>query len=250
MRRRNDGPAGSQPESQDVERSSSATGSGTYTTSSSGATGSTMQEQGGTYQQSGPPQQGGYQQSGARAGSQGTAPAPQGGYGTSGSGYYDRQPISRHGGGLAILAGSLAFLEGLAFVIRGHYFHYTVGGYAYSWNLHGWGWTLLILGAILFAGGVSTLLGLRGSREVAGGIAVILAVVAFITIFYSFIWGVVVLAASGFAASSLLMHRSDYVAGGRQVYPQQVYPQQGYPPQGYQGDDTMAGQGQGSRHRF
>lgn len=254
MRRRNEGPAGSQPESQDMERSSSATGSGTYTTSSSGATGSSMQEQGGTYQQSGPPQQGGYQQSGARTGTsygQSTAPAPQGSYGTSGSG--GPGFTSRQGAGLAILAGSLAFLQGLAFVIRSAFYHFTVAGYAYRWTLHGWGWTLLILGAVLFAGGVSVFLGLKGARQVAGVIAVILAGVAFITIFYSVIWGILVLAASGFAARELLHHErsaSEFgVGAGGQNYQQQGYQQQGYPQQGYQ-DDTMAGQGQGSHRRF
>jgi hypothetical protein len=265
MRRRNEGPGASQPESQDMERSSSATGSGTYTTSSSGATGSSMQEQGGTNQQ-GTSQQGGvYQQGGPRTGSttsygQSAAPAPQGSYGTSGSGGHGF--TSRQGAGLALLAGSLAFLQGLAFVIRSAFYHFSVAGYAYRWNLHGWGWTLLILGALLFAGGVSVLLGLKGARQVAGVIAIITAAIAFITIFYSVIWGIVVLAASGFAARELMHHQRSasefgvgdgYGAGGQnyqqQGYQQQGYQQQGYPQQGYQ-DDTMAGQGQGSRRRF
>lgn len=235
MRRRQEGPGDNRPESQDMERDTGATGSGSYAQSSTGATSTGMPESGGTYQQQG-------SQGGTTGYGRGTA--PQGGYGTPrGSGYYGQPPISRHGGGLAILAGSLAFLQGLAYVIRSHYFRFHVTGYAYSWNLHGWGWTLLILGALLFAGGVSTLLGLKGSREVAGAIAVILAVVAFITIFYSFIWGIAVLAASGFAASSLLMHREDYgVGAGGAGY--------GAAGQGYQGEDVMAGQGQSTHRRF
>jgi hypothetical protein len=146
----------------------------------------------------------GYQQQGTRGqmGTYGQGPAPAGSADYRTSGYGQRAP-SRHGAGLAILAGALAFLEGLAFVIRSHYYH-TVPGYAYAWTLHGWGWTLLILGALLLAGGVSHLLGIKGSRNFTAAIAILTAVVAFLTIWYSVIWGIVVVAASAFAAHGLL----------------------------------------------
>jgi hypothetical protein len=136
--------------------------------------------------------------------------------------YGERAPSLR-GAALSILAGALAFLEGLAYVIRSHYYH-TLPGYAYRWTLHGWGWVLLILGAILFAAGVSNLLGIKGSRQFAAAMAVITAVVAFLTIFYSFVWGIVVVAACAFAAANLLSDRGteerypaemDYGAGGQ-----------------------------------
>jgi amino acid transporter len=238
MRRRNEGP-GTEPESQDVERATGSTGSGSYAQSSSGATSTGMQGTGGPYQQQGTYQQG---TQGSQTTSYGRGTAPQAGYGPSEVGYYDRAAMHRHGGGLAILAGSLAFLQGLAYIIMGSFYHYTVSGYAYRWNLHGWGWTLLILGALLFAGGVSTLLGLKGARHVAGAIAVITAVVAFITIFYSVIWGIVVLAACAFAANALFMDRGYYGAGAGGA---------GYDVgQSYQGEEAMSGQGQGSHRRM
>jgi hypothetical protein len=148
---------------------------------------------------------------------------------------------------LAILAGALAFLEGLAFVIRSHYYH-ALPGYAYRWNVHGWGWVLLILGAILFAAGVSHFLDIKGSRQFAAAMAVLTAVVAFLTIFYSVVWGIVVLAACAIAANSLLSDRgmkgyypveTGYGAGG-----------QGYEStsQGREGDEAVS-RGQGSHRR-
>jgi hypothetical protein len=201
MRRRQEGPAGSQPEARDMGRAA-ASGSGNdlpgSTSSAADATSAGMQDTGTPYQQSG-----------ARTGTtgaygQGTAVAPSAD--DRRSSYYGRSASSRHGAALSILAGSLAFLEGLAFVIRSHFYH-GLPGYAYRWSLHGWGWVLLILGALLFAAGVCHFLEIKGSRHFAAAIAVITAVVAFITLFYSIVWGIVVLAACGFAAHSLLSDR-------------------------------------------
>jgi cation transport ATPase len=191
MRRRHEAPSGSQAEREDMESMPGSTGSTT------GATSTGMQETG-TYQQ--PGYQQGYQQSQAT---------------TS----YGQPTPSRPGAALSILAGALAFLAGLAFVIRAHFYHTTVG-YAYRWTLHGWGWVLLVLGALLIAGGVSHFLGIRGSRQFAATMAVLTAVVAFLTIFYSVVWGIVVVAASAFAAYSLLSDRGDTMGdgGGGQAY--------------------------------
>jgi hypothetical protein len=207
MRRRQEGPR-SPAEPQDMDRVTGTTGSGNDQPGpgrATGATGSGVQDTGTGYQP-GTRGETGYQP-GARGETgygRGTAPAPPGEYRRSG---YDTRPAhSRHGAALSILAGSLAFLEGLAFVIRSHFYR-GLPGYAYRWSLHGWGWVLLILGVLLFAGGVSHLLGIKGSRHFAAIVAVITAVVAFITLFYSIVWGIVVLAACGFAAHSLLSDR-------------------------------------------
>jgi hypothetical protein len=195
--RREEDPSGSQANREDMERMAGARGA-------TGATSAGMQDTGSTtYQQSG------YQQPGY-----GQAPAPSAEYGTSG---YGRPTTSRPGAALSILAGALAFLEGLAFVIRSH-FYPAVPGYAYRWTLHGWGWTLLVLGALLFAGGVSHLLGIKGSRQFTAAMAVITAVVAFLLIFYSVVWSIVVVGACVFAAQSLLSDRGRqdrYGAGGQ-----------------------------------
>jgi hypothetical protein len=231
MRRRNVGP-GSQPEPQDMERVTGAAGSGNDQPGSvgaRGATGSGMQDTGTGYQP-------GARTEGGTGYGRGTTPAPPAEYRRSD---YDGPPAhSRHGAALSILAGSLAFLEGLAFVIRSHFYR-GLPGYAYRWTLHGWGWVLLILGVLLFAAGVSHLLGIKGSRHFAAIVAVITAVVAFITLFYSVVWGIVVLAACAFAAHSLLSDRGmrDRDAVGS-----------GSGSNGARGGDTMARRGERS-HR-
>lgn len=185
MRRRDEDPSGSQPEQESMERMSGSTGRTT------GASSTGMQDTG-AYQQPG------YQQSRYQE------PARPADYGTSG---YGRLASTRRGASLSILAGALAFLMGLAFVIRAGFYHAGVAGYAYRWTLHGWGWVLLVLGAVLIAGGVSILLGIKGSRQVTAGIAVITAVIAFLTIFYSLVWSIVVVAACAFAVHDLLSGR-------------------------------------------
>lgn len=187
--RRDEGSSGSQANREDMERMAGATGA-------TGATSTGMQDSG--YQQPGGTQP-------TASYGQGRAPAPAADYGQAG---YDRPAPSRVGSALSILAGALAFLEGLAFVIRSH-FYPIVPGYAYRWTLHGWGWTLLVLGALLFAGGVSSFLGIRGSRQFTAALAVITAVVSFLVIFYSAVWSIVVVAACAFAAYSLLTGRED-----------------------------------------
>lgn len=251
MRRRQE-PSGSQPEPQDTERMAGSPGAGSdvqgSTGSTTGATSTGMQDtRGTTYQQQGTYQQGSGTQATTRQ-AQGQAPASSGQYGTSGD---VREPMSRHGSALAILAGALAFLEGLAFVIRAHYYH-TLPGYPYRWGLHGWGWTLLILGALLIGGGVAHLLKLPFSRHFAATVAILTAVVAFLTLFYSVVWGIIVIAACGFAAHSLLSRsgvEGRYPADtGNMGYgaPDQSYEYQGT-GQGGTGQEAMSG---GKRSHF
>ena len=238
MTRPEDQPSGSQAEHENMERMAGGSGSsGEMPSSPGGATGatSTGRQDTGEYQQPGQYQQGQYQQQGPyqqpgqyqqgqyqqqpgqyqqgtyqQPGQYQQPPAPYG-QGAAPAEYrqsaYSRPEPSNHGAGLAILAGALAFLEGLAFVIRSNYFHASTTGYAYRWYLHGWGWVLLVLGAILIAGGVSHLLGIKGSGKVTAVVAILTAVVAFLTLFYSVVWGIVVIAVSAWAAHNLLSHR-------------------------------------------
>jgi hypothetical protein len=235
--RRDEGSSGSQANREDMERMAGGSGA-------TGATSTGMQDTGGTtYQQQGYPQQG-YPQQGYQQQS-GQAAARREGYGPSG---YSRPAPSRRGAGLSILAGALAFLMGLSFVIRAGFYHATVVGYAYRWTLHGWGWVLLVLGAILVAGGVSILLGIKGSRQFTAAIAVITAVIAFLTIFYSVVWSIVVVAACAFAAHDLLIDRGGDERADAMGYGQgQAY--YGDVGQGDQRQQAMSGQAKGS-HRM
>jgi hypothetical protein len=247
MRRRQEGTSGSQAEQQDMERMSGTGQTSSSTGSTTGASSSGVQDTGGTtYQQQGyPPQQGGYQQGGAQTASHSQgAPARREDHG--GGADYGRSLPSRHGSALAIIAGTLAFLEGLAFAIRSSHYPSQVG-YLYRWHLHDWGIVLMVLGALLIGAGVSHLLGIPRSRHVAAGLAVLTAVVAFLTIFYSIIWGIAVLAASGFAAYSLLSSRDrEFPAGnGPGAYEGQTYGGQTYGGQGGTRQETVSSSGRG-----
>jgi hypothetical protein len=107
------------------------------------------------------------------------------------------------GGSMAIIAGLLAFLGGLAVVVRPHFYH-VASGYAYAWNGRGWGIILLVLGALLFAAGAAALLGIPAARPVGVGLAVLTALAGFLFLVYSPVWGVVIVAVSVFAIWGLL----------------------------------------------
>jgi hypothetical protein len=183
-----------------------ATGSTTGATSTGLRDDQTYQQQG-YPQQQGAPQQG-YQQQGRGTqaqvadrpeGRRDTAYAPERGR----AGYERDTSASSQGGGLAILAGVLSFLAGLALITRSHFYH-QVTGYYYNWSVHSWGIVMLVLGAVLFATGVAALLRLPFARYVAAGVAVLTAIAGFLFLIYSPFWGIIIVAASAFAVWSLL----------------------------------------------
>jgi hypothetical protein len=102
------------------------------------------------------------------------------------------------GGVISMVAGLLAFFTGLAAVVRQSFFT-SLPGYAYRWNVHGWGWVLLVLGVLLFAAGAVHLLGMGFGKLAAVGLAVLTAVAGFLFLPYSPIWGTIVVALSALA---------------------------------------------------
>ncbi len=107
------------------------------------------------------------------------------------------------GGSMAILAGLIAFLGGLAVVVRPHFYH-VGSAYAYAWTGRGWGIILLVLGALLFAAGAAALLGVPAARPVGVGLAVLTGIAGFLWLVYSPVWGIVIVALSVFAIWGLL----------------------------------------------
>jgi hypothetical protein len=187
MRRAHDTPSGPQTGAQGAENPAGTPGTGM--TTGAGATGPATA----TGTRGMPEQSGGQMDTGTYA--RGTEPttayrgAPAG---------YETKGSSGSGGSLAILAGLLSFLGGLAIVVRPHYYR-TITGYAYAWNGRPWGVILLVLGALLFAAGVAALLGLKVARPVAVGLAVLTAIAGFLWLVYFPVWGIVIVAASAFA---------------------------------------------------
>ncbi len=107
------------------------------------------------------------------------------------------------GGVISMLTGLLAFLAGLAMVVRNH-FYPVLPGYAYRLSVDSWGWVLIALGILLFAAGASHLLDLPFSRVVAVGFAVLTAIAGFMVLPYIPIWGILLVALSALAVWALM----------------------------------------------
>jgi hypothetical protein len=109
---------------------------------------------------------------------------------------------------LLILTGLLTFFAGLSAVVRRSYYtHVNVAHYTYAWNIRGWGWGLLILGAVIFATGVCVMLGMTWARMVGIGLAVLAAIGAFMWLPYSPVWAIILVALSVFCIWALA-HRT------------------------------------------
>ncbi len=139
------------------------------------------------------------------AGSTGSTPYAQD---TTGSTPYAQDPSARYqtqerGGaaagftGLAavlmILSGLWSFFVGITGILKGA-FYLAVPNYTVSWSSHGWGWTHLILGAVVFAAGVCLLLGMMWARVVGVALAVLSALANFMFLPHYPIWSIIVIA--------------------------------------------------------
>ena len=110
------------------------------------------------------------------------------------------------GGTLMIIGGAIAFLNGLAMVIKGGFFTYNAN-YVYHWSTKGWGWTHLILGGVIFAAGFCVLLGMVWARVVGVFLATLGAVAAFLTIPFFPVWSIIEVALFVFIIWALISRR-------------------------------------------
>jgi hypothetical protein len=94
---------------------------------------------------------------------------------------------------LMILSGLWSFFVGLTGVLKGSFFT-TVPNYTFTYNIHNWGWTHLILGAVVFAAGVCLLLGMMWARVVGIILAVISGIANFLFLPYYPFWSIIVIA--------------------------------------------------------
>ena len=207
MSRAQDRSSGLETGAQAAEKAAGATGTGTtsgaaatgpVTGSTTGTTGTTAAT--GTTGTTPTGQQAGMQQGPTASYERGREPSAE--WRTAGQGHRASSGTAM-GGVLSVVAGLLAFLAGLAFVVRPR-FYPTLSGYAYHWTGTGWGWVLLALGIALFAAGASVLLGIAAARPVAAGLAVLTAIAGFMFLVYSPVTGVVLVALSVFAIWGLL----------------------------------------------
>jgi hypothetical protein len=150
----------------------------------------------------------GYETTSGSAGPAGSAGAPgahrqPGAYAepaTQSAAGYDDGAI--HGGTalaatLMILSGLWGFFMGLTAVIK-QSFYVTVPNYTFQFSIHGWGWTHLIIGIVLFAAGVCVLLGQTWAKALGIVIAVFSAIANFMFLPYYPLWSIVVIAVDVF----------------------------------------------------
>lgn len=94
---------------------------------------------------------------------------------------------------LMILSGLWSFFVGLTGILKGSFF-VSVTNYTFTYNIHNWGWTHLIIGAVVFAAGVCLLLGMMWARVVGIVLAVISGIANFLFLPYYPLWSIVVIA--------------------------------------------------------
>jgi hypothetical protein len=94
---------------------------------------------------------------------------------------------------LMIMSGLWGFFVGITGVLSGG-FYVAVRNYTFSYSVHAWGWTHLIIGAVIFAAGVCLLLGMMWARVVGVILAVISGLANFLFLPYYPLWSIVVIA--------------------------------------------------------
>ncbi len=97
-------------------------------------------------------------------------------------------------GVLMMLGGLWNFLSGLAVVLKKAFFVPVSNTYPYHWNVNSWGWTDLVLGAVVFAAGVCVLLGMTWARVVGVILASLSAIASFLFLPYYPIWSIILVA--------------------------------------------------------
>lgn len=110
---------------------------------------------------------------------------------------------------LMMLSGVWNFLEGLAAIIKGSFF-IVLPNYAFNASATAWGWTHLILGAVVFLVGICLFMDLLWARITGVVLVSISAIVNFLYIPVSPVWSVIVIAIDLFIIWALLTPRSRY----------------------------------------
>lgn len=111
-------------------------------------------------------------------------------------------------GVLMLCAGVLAVLQGVA-AVSGDDVYARVGSYVYEFDLTGWGWIHLVLGALAAGTGAALLKGLRGARHPAVLLAALSLVAQFLFLPYEPLWSVAVMTIDVFVILSLVAWREE-----------------------------------------
>jgi hypothetical protein len=110
---------------------------------------------------------------------------------------------------LMMLSGGANILEGIAAIVRGSYF-VTNAHYAYNTSVHGWGWTHLIFGIVVFIAGACLFLDKLWARVVGVALASFSLLLNLVYIPFFPVWSIVIIALDVFVIWALLAPRRSY----------------------------------------
>ena len=111
-------------------------------------------------------------------------------------------------GVMLIIAGAFNAIEGLVAVFQNEV--YVAGReYVFAFDLTVWGWTHLIIGAVVAAAGFAVLSGQVWGRSVGVGIAVLSMLANFLFIPYYPVWSLLIIGLNVFVIWALVAYRRD-----------------------------------------
>jgi hypothetical protein len=116
--------------------------------------------------------------------------------------------MSAFAGVMLIIAGVFNAVEGLVALFRNQV--YVAGTeYVFAFDLTAWGWTHLIVGAVVAAAGFAVMSGQVWGRSVGVGVAVLSMLVNFLFIPYYPVWSLLIIALDFFVIWALIAYRRD-----------------------------------------
>ena len=111
-------------------------------------------------------------------------------------------------GVMLIIAGAFNVIQGLVALFQNEV--YVAGReYIFAFDLTAWGWTHLIVGAVVAAAGFAVLSGQVWGRSVGVGIAVLSMLANFLFIPYYPVWSLLIIALDFFVIWALIAYRHD-----------------------------------------
>jgi hypothetical protein len=111
-------------------------------------------------------------------------------------------------GVMLIIAGAFNVIEGVVALFQNEV--YVAGReYVFAFDLTAWGWTHLLVGAVVAAAGFAVLSGQVWGRSVGVGIAVLSMLANFLFIPYYPVWSLLIIALDFFVIWALIAYRRD-----------------------------------------
>jgi hypothetical protein len=116
---------------------------------------------------------------------------------------------------MMIIAGSFQAIEGLVAIFDDGFYHVTEGGLVVNVDYTAWGWTHLLLGALIIISGAGVLTGNLAARTVGVVLAGLSALVNLAFIEAYPIWSVIVITVDVLVIYALTVHGGELRDSGR-----------------------------------